>query len=263
MSSKKRGPRPRRRDILKGLGSSAMVAVGLTGVPGVGAADDGVQYIRAWKHTNEDEIRENGARPKREPVFDTVPRSRYLETRAASNAASRLQRQLDREGLGSVVVGYTTKNGQRMIQVKRIKGRRPVRQSESSKNAESRNESAESDGPEFEGVAQATASVEELENLVPSRIAGSSAVEKIPGGGYLDADAARANRHISSSDIERETEAHSFPVHVTSETRTLFEEYTDTYRPVPGGCKFANKNGVFGDIDGTLGTPAYDADHGE
>jgi len=109
-----------RRGFLKtlaGLGISASTASALTQSAVAEAVDDPrreVPRIRAFRHTNHEEVIEEGAKPEREPDVYTIPRWRWARIEAAHDARRRVERQLD----GKYPVWVTTdNNGEKKIVV--------------------------------------------------------------------------------------------------------------------------------------------------
>jgi len=92
-----------RRGFLKtlaGLGVSASTASALTQSAVAEAVDDPrreVPRIRAFKHTNHEEVVEEGSKPEREPDVYTIPRWRWARIEAAHDARRRIEHQLNSE----------------------------------------------------------------------------------------------------------------------------------------------------------------------
>lgn len=80
-----------------------------------------VPYVKFLRHTNPEEI-ERGAVPEREPIWDTIPRSKWVRVESAHDAARNLNDSLDRQfSSGQVVASVTSRNGdpyQKEISVK-------------------------------------------------------------------------------------------------------------------------------------------------
>lgn len=71
-----------------------------------------VPYVEQFKHTNPKEVRK-GNPPKREPIYQTISRDRWIEVESAHNAAKKLREKLERdENIKSnlIQVGVTTVN---------------------------------------------------------------------------------------------------------------------------------------------------------
>lgn len=70
-----------------------------------------VPYVELLRHTNHDEIGD-GTAPKREPIWDTIRRSRWVRVRSAHNAAKELNKNLREEfGTHHIAAGVTSRNG--------------------------------------------------------------------------------------------------------------------------------------------------------
>lgn len=97
---------------------SAVGGVSLTGplMPGVDIAwgpntenSDRVEYVERLRHTNPKEVRENGAKPEREPVTDTISRDHWLVTETAHDARASVQESIEQLTTHPLVMtGVTT-----------------------------------------------------------------------------------------------------------------------------------------------------------
>ncbi|MFC7077472.1 hypothetical protein [Haloarcula halophila] len=66
-------------------------------------SEHAVRYVAAWKHTNHEEVKE-GAKPEREPVYETVPFEQWARTEAFT-AAARAAAEHANGALGTDEVG--------------------------------------------------------------------------------------------------------------------------------------------------------------
>lgn len=70
-----------------------------------------VPYVKLLRHTNPEEVRE-GAVPEREPVWDTIPREKWVRVEAAHDAARQLNDRLDRKfSTSKIAAAVTSRNG--------------------------------------------------------------------------------------------------------------------------------------------------------
>lgn len=80
-----------------------------------------VPYVKLLRHTNHEEVK-RGAVPQREPVWDTIPRSKWVRVESAHDGARKIDEMLDRRfSSGRIAVGVTSRNGdtyQKEISVK-------------------------------------------------------------------------------------------------------------------------------------------------
>ncbi len=83
--------------------------------------ENAVQYVSAYRHTNREAI-ENGSKPEREPVYDTVSFERWARVRCVSVAASAVA-ETTAERLGraelDASVGVTSRGGVPTVVVSR------------------------------------------------------------------------------------------------------------------------------------------------
>lgn len=97
---------------------SAVGGVSLTGplAPGVDVRwgtenerSDRVEYVERLRHTNPKEVRENGAKPEREPVIDTISRDHWLVTETAHDARRSIQKRIEQFTTDPLIMtGVTT-----------------------------------------------------------------------------------------------------------------------------------------------------------
>lgn len=67
-----------------------------------------VPYVKLLRHTNPAEVK-NGAVPKREPIWDTIPRSKWVRVEAAHDGAKKINSLLDRT-FGSKLISAGVKS---------------------------------------------------------------------------------------------------------------------------------------------------------
>jgi len=72
-------------------------------------ANESVRYVAAWRHTNQEEVR-NGSKPEREPVYEWIPFERRARTECVSAAAAAAADHAN-EALGTDAVGGGTSSG--------------------------------------------------------------------------------------------------------------------------------------------------------
>lgn len=68
-----------------------------------------VPYVERLRHSNPEEVR-SGSPPKREPIFATIPREKWVQVESAHDAAARVERIIKSKGLGNkfIEAGVTT-----------------------------------------------------------------------------------------------------------------------------------------------------------
>jgi hypothetical protein len=89
-----------------------------------------VPRLRSLRHTNHQEVVEEGKPPEVEPVYDTVPRDEWIETESAFDAERKLNQAISQvDSTGLVVAGVTeTTSGhhpQKTIEVRYIERKKP------------------------------------------------------------------------------------------------------------------------------------------
>lgn len=70
-----------------------------------------VPYVKLLRHTNSTEIK-NGVVPKREPIWDTIPRSKWVRVETAHDGAKKINDLLDRTfGSDLILAGVKSRDG--------------------------------------------------------------------------------------------------------------------------------------------------------
>lgn len=182
-----------------------------------------VPMVRVWKHTNHEEVVENGAKPEREPEYFGVPRDQWVKVQSARDAAERLRNQLDVPG---VQVGVTTVT----------RGQKPR------KAVVVKHQTEEYD---WQDDFSPGVSVEDLRDELPATMTG------VAGRGT---EKARAVKGIPVVTKQQQVD---FTDDAVSTAASY--DYDCNYRPVPAGCAWRTEKGNVC----TTGTPVHDDDHNE
>lgn len=192
--------------------------------------DSEVPRLSKLSHTNHEAVLRREEKPKREPVFYTIPRDEWAVTETAHAAAARVNELLEAKGVSEgVTAGVTTitrnHHSEKAVIVKRTVSRTI-------------------DGDTVEPAA----TTQELKGLLPDSIAGTAG-----DGEYLQT--------IEDIPITIETEEMSLSVRAEETTNAPGNEYNRRYRPVPAGSVL--QWGGAGRLYGTVGTPVHDGNHNE
>jgi hypothetical protein len=70
-----------------------------------------IPYVELLRHSNPEQVA-NGAAPEREPVWDTIPRAKWVRVEAAHDAAEKVNAQLSEQfDTSQITAGVTSRNG--------------------------------------------------------------------------------------------------------------------------------------------------------
>ncbi|WP_435319840.1 hypothetical protein [Haloarchaeobius sp. TZWSO28] len=192
--------------------------------------DKEVPYIDRYRHTNRSEIA-NGKAPKREPVYETIDRSKWSEIEGAHVAAQKINGQINSlrsntAGPTLITTDVTTTSDGKAIRVM-------YQEKQEYKQPDVTSDSGNTPEKELE-IRSPEISLETLEQNLPSQVSASAPVEKV--------------------DFRPETR--TYPVFVESTTVHNTDQCKRYHfnsghgHDIPAGCK------MHGDGNGTLGTPA-------
>lgn len=228
MSSRPNILRMGRRRFLQAVGAITVS----TGFIGAETAPDGTEYdpenevprLHGWKHTNHEEIVNNGAAPDREPIYGAIPREQWRAVEAASDLRNRVKNRLrDLNPPPRVTMRVPEDKGpldRRTIVVKHV--------------------TVVSARGKDETVLHSPAySYEKLKKVVKERFPDE-----------MDGAASRENKSIFT------VEGMPIKTEKTIQSPSSIDYFDYEYRPVPGGCLIDVDNGS----TGTLGTLAFDSD---
>lgn len=192
--------------------------------------DSEVPRLSKLRHTNHEAVLRREERPKREPVFYTIPRDEWAVTETAHAAAARVNKLLEAKGVSEgVTAGVTTitrnHRTEKAVIVKRTVGQTL-------------------DGE----TVEPTASEEDLRGLLPDTVAGTAGE-----GEYRTT--------IDDIPVTIETEEISLSPQTGPSDTGPGNYYNYQYRPVPGGSVL--QWGGAGGSYGTGGTPVHDGNNAD
>lgn len=212
--------------VVAGLGVSSAALQHLTkDVVASTDLDSEVPRLSKLRHTNHEAVLRREEKPKREPIFYTIPRDEWAVTETAHAAASRVNELLEAEDVREGVTAGVTTITRNHHEEKAVIVKRTV-------------------GQTINGdTVEPAATTEELKGLLPDSIAGTAG-----DGGY--------QQTIEDIPVTIETEEMSLSAQAGETTNAPGNDYNHRYRPVPAGSVL--QWGGAGSLYGTGGTPVHD-----